>query len=138
MPNGTYGGVRGTETKVGQKTFVSRPTRLFLYMEKDMAGNCLNIRSVGVLFKASASRMVILWVDALKSVRTAVLGRYTLKYQGVRDAFQSVRVSKSKFIGGRFKKAIVCIVDFFIGCIFALLFDIYGLPTPNSGYLAFL
>ena len=26
MPNGTYGGVRGTETKVGQKTFVSRPT----------------------------------------------------------------------------------------------------------------
>ena len=30
MPNGTYGGVRGKETKVGQKTFVSRPTRLFL------------------------------------------------------------------------------------------------------------
>ena len=28
MPNGTYGGVRGTETKVGQKTLVSRPTRL--------------------------------------------------------------------------------------------------------------
>ena len=28
MPNGMYGGVRGTETKVGQKTFVSRPTRL--------------------------------------------------------------------------------------------------------------
>ena len=28
MPNGTYGGVRGKETKVGQKTFVSRPTRL--------------------------------------------------------------------------------------------------------------
>ena len=28
MPNGTYGGVRGRETKVGQKTFVSRPTRL--------------------------------------------------------------------------------------------------------------
>ena len=27
-PNGTYGGVRGTETKVGQKNFVSRPTRL--------------------------------------------------------------------------------------------------------------
>ena len=27
MPNGTYGGVRGRETKVGQKTFVSRPTR---------------------------------------------------------------------------------------------------------------
>ena len=26
-PNGTHGGVRGTETKVGQKTFVSRPTR---------------------------------------------------------------------------------------------------------------
>ncbi len=29
MPNGTYGGVRGKETKVGQKTFVSQPTRLF-------------------------------------------------------------------------------------------------------------
>ncbi len=29
MPNGTYGGVRGKETKVGQKTFVSRPTRLY-------------------------------------------------------------------------------------------------------------
>ena len=28
MPNGTYGGVRGKETKVGQKTFVSQPTRL--------------------------------------------------------------------------------------------------------------
>ena len=28
MPNGTYGGVRGKETKVGQKTFASRPTRL--------------------------------------------------------------------------------------------------------------
>lgn len=27
MPNGTYGGVRGKETKVGQKTFVSQPTR---------------------------------------------------------------------------------------------------------------
>ena len=32
MPNGTYGGVRGKETKVGQKTFVSRPTR-FLYCQ---------------------------------------------------------------------------------------------------------
>ena len=31
MPNGTYGGVRGKETKVGQKTFVSRPTRLYVY-----------------------------------------------------------------------------------------------------------
>ena len=30
MPNGTYGGVRGTETKVGQKTFVSRPTRFYI------------------------------------------------------------------------------------------------------------
>ena len=29
MPNGTYGGVRGTETKVGQRTFVSRPTRFY-------------------------------------------------------------------------------------------------------------
>ena len=30
MPNGTYGGVRGKETKVGQKTFVSRPTRFIM------------------------------------------------------------------------------------------------------------
>ncbi len=29
MPNGTYGGVRGKKTKVGQKTFVSQPTRFF-------------------------------------------------------------------------------------------------------------
>ena len=27
MPNGTYGGVRGKETKIGRKTFVSLPTR---------------------------------------------------------------------------------------------------------------
>ena len=26
MPNGMYGGVRGEETKVGQKTFVRFPT----------------------------------------------------------------------------------------------------------------
>ena len=32
MPNGTYGGVRGKETKVGQKTFVFRPTRYTLNM----------------------------------------------------------------------------------------------------------
>ena len=36
MPNGTYGGVRGKETKVGQKTFVSRPTRFPLLI----AGRC--------------------------------------------------------------------------------------------------
>ena len=34
MPNGTYGGVRGKETKVGQKTFVSRPTRLCKNIEQ--------------------------------------------------------------------------------------------------------
>ena len=34
MPNGTYGGVRGEETKVGQKTFVSRPTRFCHDSEK--------------------------------------------------------------------------------------------------------
>ena len=33
MPNGMYGGVRGEETKVGQKTFVSRPTRSFFLRE---------------------------------------------------------------------------------------------------------
>ena len=27
MPNGMYGGVRGKETKIGRKTFVSLPTR---------------------------------------------------------------------------------------------------------------
>ncbi len=32
MPNGTYGGVRGKETKVGQKTFVSRPTRFINFV----------------------------------------------------------------------------------------------------------
>ncbi len=31
MPNGTYGGVRGKETKVGKKTFVSFPTRFCLF-----------------------------------------------------------------------------------------------------------
>ena len=30
MPNGTYGGVRGKETKIGRKTFVSLPTRFSL------------------------------------------------------------------------------------------------------------
>ena len=30
MPNGMYGGVRGKGTKTGQKTFVPRPTRLYL------------------------------------------------------------------------------------------------------------
>ena len=35
MPNGTYGGVRGRETKVGQKTFVSRPTR-FIFSLKNV------------------------------------------------------------------------------------------------------
>ena len=33
MPNGTYGGVRGKETKVGQKTFVSRPTRFVFVLD---------------------------------------------------------------------------------------------------------
>ena len=33
MPNGTYGGVRGKETKIGRKTFVSLPTRLPSYNE---------------------------------------------------------------------------------------------------------
>ena len=59
MPNGMYGGVRGKETKVGQKTFVSRPTRLEVdaHREKlkikyniieicDYAIKVLNLRSV--------------------------------------------------------------------------------------------
>ena len=45
MPNGTYGGVRGKETKVGQKTFVSRPTRLCkLFVLRDFS-----IRAIFVL-----------------------------------------------------------------------------------------
>ncbi len=46
MPNGTYGGVRGKETKVGQKTFVSRPTRLPLLIAGWM---CKSIKA-GVAF----------------------------------------------------------------------------------------
>ena len=38
MPNGTYGGVRGKETKIGQKTFVSRPTRFILQLPENWAG----------------------------------------------------------------------------------------------------
>ena len=34
MLNGTYGGVRGKETKVGQKTFVSRPARLLALQKR--------------------------------------------------------------------------------------------------------
>ena len=41
MPNGTYGGVRGTETKVGQKTFVSRPTRFELCVGKPLLDEIL-------------------------------------------------------------------------------------------------
>ncbi len=37
MPNGTYGGVGGKETKVGQKTFVSQPTRLMFKKGKEIA-----------------------------------------------------------------------------------------------------
>ncbi|MBD5234405.1 MAG: GrpB family protein [Bacteroidales bacterium] len=40
MPNGTYGGVRGEETKVGQKTFVSRPTRFHFHRCGDRAEIC--------------------------------------------------------------------------------------------------
>ena len=36
MPNGMYGGVRGEETKVGQKTFVSRPTRSYSILKKSL------------------------------------------------------------------------------------------------------
>ena len=32
MPNGTYGGVRGKETKIGRKTFVSLPTQLLAHI----------------------------------------------------------------------------------------------------------
>ena len=31
MPNGTYGGVKGKEAKIGRKTFVSLPTRFLDY-----------------------------------------------------------------------------------------------------------
>ena len=42
MPNGTYGGVRGKETKVGQKTFVSRPTRLWISAVSLFGALCLD------------------------------------------------------------------------------------------------
>ncbi len=40
MPNGTYGGVRGKETKIGQKIFVSRPTRLLSNYICDESRTC--------------------------------------------------------------------------------------------------
>ena len=55
MPNGTYGGVRGTETKVGQRTFVSRPTRLSMchimsstYSIRGLWGRFLNEGTVDI------------------------------------------------------------------------------------------
>ena len=52
MPNGTYGGVRGKETKIGRKTyFVSLPTRL----KKDVYAGSLEFQceaSFSFLFKA--------------------------------------------------------------------------------------
>ena len=46
MPNGTYGGVRGKETKVGQKTFVSRPTR-FEFSRKKVWGIKTFVSAIG-------------------------------------------------------------------------------------------
>ena len=43
MPNGTYGGVRGKETKVDQKTFVSRPTRL---LSQQRINDCWSLEGV--------------------------------------------------------------------------------------------
>ena len=38
MPNGTYGGVGGRKTKVGQKTYyVFRPTRLHVFLERKVS-----------------------------------------------------------------------------------------------------
>ena len=46
MPNGTYGGVRGTETKVGQKTFVSRPTRSLMQTPENQQNVATSLRDV--------------------------------------------------------------------------------------------
>ena len=45
MPNGTYGGVRGKETKAGQKTFVSRPTRFVVEQYYYFANTVMNVMS---------------------------------------------------------------------------------------------
>ena len=50
MPNGTYGGVRGKETKVGQKTFVSRPTRFLtssLFLFSALGHAVMSFRALG-------------------------------------------------------------------------------------------
>ncbi len=52
MPNGTYGGVRGKETKVGQKTFVSQPTRL---LPVSSTGSLLGADSAAPAARASPS-----------------------------------------------------------------------------------
>ena len=45
MPNGTYGGVRGKETKIGRKTFVSLPTRFqnFIPFENEWIAMNFNV-----------------------------------------------------------------------------------------------
>ena len=53
MPNGTYGGVRGKETKVDQKTFVSRPTR---FMPIPFAEDAHN-KSSGPSYVRAAARL---------------------------------------------------------------------------------
>ena len=64
MPNGTYGGVRGKETKAGQKTFVSRPTR---FLEE-------NPKGIGICSILSAL--------AFKSKQRVLDGRYI--YEDIR------------------------------------------------------
>ena len=49
MPNGTYGGVRGRETKVGQKTFVSRPSRF--YTPSNLIIICIFVLNIQTMLK---------------------------------------------------------------------------------------
>ena len=59
MPNGTYGGVRGKETKVGQKTFVSRPTRLFL-SDKSLKGHIT--QGGRIIYKDLIYSSLVVWL----------------------------------------------------------------------------
>ena len=59
MPNGTYGGVRGEETKVGQKTFVSRPTRFSSFFSSNFTDESEGILAYRI--SHGISRIFGLW-----------------------------------------------------------------------------
>ena len=55
MPNGTYGGVRGEETKVGQKKNFRFPTYSIVPAGRNMKGVALD--KVRLLFSESCERV---------------------------------------------------------------------------------